>query len=152
MSDSREKSRRWREANPEAARVKSRNDTRRRRAADPERAREEYRRWREANHALALECQRPWREANRDRARKAAHDWYETNREFRLAKDKALNDATLEQAVAKRKTRWTPDEDALLLSLLAESSYLTTTELALLLGRTRRSVMHRRQTLRVSTA
>jgi len=72
-SSSAERSRRWREANPEKARQSAIETKRRWREANPERVRQEgreqMRRWREANPEKTLESARRYREANPEKHR-----------------------------------------------------------------------------------
>jgi hypothetical protein len=71
----REKSRKWREANPERHREKCRKW----REANPERHRENCRKWREANVEKDREKCRKWREANPERCRENMRRWREAN-------------------------------------------------------------------------
>ena len=82
----RERSRAWREANPE-------------------RAREQNRAWREANLERKREQDRAWREANRERLRERSRAWREANPERKREQDRAWREANPER-VWRRNRAW----------------------------------------------
>lgn len=82
---SREWQLKWRRANPEAATKKSTEQTRRRRAEDPERENVRYRlylkRYPDRARELGNERAKRWRERNPDKAREAVARWASENKE-----------------------------------------------------------------------
>jgi len=81
----RDQMRRWRAANPDRARQLTRESARRARAANPERARERDRQWRSANLETARkrvrERHRRYRALDAERTRELFRQWYASNLE-----------------------------------------------------------------------